>query len=486
MKNIFRIGSLLTAFLLLLTSCEKDFLDVNTDPNNPSDATVELVLPAGISSAAFTIGGPWQILGSLWSQHWTQSTGANQYANIDDYNLNDASYNGRYIEMYAGSLNDLKFVSRKSEEAEDWNYYLISEVMSAYVWQVMVDFYDKIPYFEALQGADAITPAFDDGQDIYDDLIARIDEALAKDRSSLTSRPVGSEDLIFQGDMEQWVRFANTMKLKLFMRQSEARPSVAQAGIQALFSSGAQFLEEDAEMTDFIDVENFRNPFYATQVSTAGNGRGYVDIAASNTLLLYLQGNGDPRLDEIYNTPVAGGGHVALDQGNYNNQNFATFRNLSQPAIEPTHPVVFISEAESKFLQAEAVVRYGVAGDAEELYQEGIEASFSKHGIGGAANLYGAGDPYEFPVSGTEAQKIEAIITQKWVAMANYQGVEAHFEHLRTGYPDFFTVTPNNVTGGIFPKRLPYPSTEQDNNGANLSAIGGQKQVIERVWWDPS
>lgn len=481
MKNISKI-LMLSMIMIVVSGCEDNFLDVNEDPNNPSEATLDLVLPAGQMSAAFVLGGQWQILGSLWSQHWTQSVGANQYAVVDNYNINESTYDRQYIELFGGALNDLNFVSQRADETEDWSYFLIGEAMQAFVYQVLVDLYSDVPYSEALQGADNPNPAFDSGEAIYADLIARLDAALAKDLSASTVSTIGTEDLVFQGDMDQWVRFANTLKLRLYMRQSEVNPTEAAQGIQAMFSAGAQFLESNAAVEAFIEVQTFENPFYATQVSSNGNGRGYVDIAASNTLLEFLLDNNDPRLDAIYYTPVNGGDHIGLDQGDFNNQDFGTARDLSQPAITATTPVMFISAAESYFLQAEAVERYNVTGDAEILYEEGIEASFEllTGSATGAEALYGDGGVYAY--DGT----IEQIITQKWVATANYQGLEAHFEHLRTGFPDFFTTTPNNVTGGIFPKRLPYPSTELNNNRESLTAIGGQKQVIERVWWDPS
>lgn len=478
MKHSYKYIPLLIVLMAFSTSCE-DYLDVNTDPNNPADGTVDLVFPAGVSSVAFTLGGQWQVLGSLWSQHWTQSTGANQYATIDDYNITESYYDRQYSEIYSGALNDLNWVSEKAAEEENWNYYLMAEVMKAYTFQVMVDLYDKIPYGEALAGSDDPTPSFDDGQAIYDDLILRIDNALSKDLNAITSTAPGADDMVFKGDMDNWVRFANTLKLKIFMRQTAARESVAQAGITALYASGAEFLDVDAEMSDYIDVENFRNPYFAVQVSSAGTGRGNVDVAASNTLLNVLIDAGDPRLNAIFNVPSAGGGHVGLDQGDYGNPAFTNHNNLSQPAVGPTHPVVFISAAESSFLQAEAVERFGVAGDAQELYEQGIEANFAKHGVTGAANLYAAGEAYAY-------DGIGSIIFQKWIACANFNSLESHFERLRTGYPDNFTITPNNITGGVFPRRLPYTSTELANNTENLTAIGGQKSVIQRTWWNPS
>ncbi|MBL3656868.1 SusD/RagB family nutrient-binding outer membrane lipoprotein [Fulvivirga sediminis] len=480
-----KLSAFMLAIMLLSTSCQENYLDINEDPNNPANATVETVLPAAINSVAFTIGGQWQILGELWAQHWTQSPGANQYANIDNYNINETTFNRQYIEIYAGALNDFNYVSKTAEENNNWNYYLIAEVMKAYTFQIMVDLYDDIPYTEALSGLENKNPKFDKGANVYADLIKKIDNALSKDLSAATSKSLGKEDIIFQGVMDNWIRFANTLKLKIYMRQSEINPSVASAGITSLFQNSATFLNTDAEMAEFIDVQNFRNPFYAAQVSSAGSGRGYTDIVASNTLLNYLQNNGDPRLDAIYSTPKEGGAHVGINQGDYTNASFKSARELSQPNIAATTPVVLISAAESKFLQAEAVIRYSVAGDAEQLYNEGIEESFAKLEVDNASNYYGTDNVYEFPSTSPEDQ-LDAILTQKWIAFANYQGLEAHFEHLRTGYPNFLTATPNNVTGDVSPKRLPYPTTELNNNSENVQQAGGQKQVIERIWWDPS
>nr|PZN48417.1 MAG: hypothetical protein DIU61_18785 [Bacteroidota bacterium] len=224
-------------------------------------------------------------------------------------------------------------------------------------------------------------------------------------------------------------------------------------------------------------MRGFSNSFLRFKVFPRGNGWWNCGVDASNPVLETMIAAGDPRVNVIFNTPEAGGGHIGLDQGDYGNTGFQNHVFLSQPAIGPTHPVVFMSAAESKFLQAEAVERYGVAGDAEALYQEGIEANFEKHGVSGAAALYGVGGPYEY-------NGLESIIFQKWIACANFNSLESHFERLRTGYPDHFTMTPNNITGGVFPRRLPYTSTELSNNAVNLNAIGGQKSVIQRTWWN--
>lgn len=437
-----------------------------------------LVLPAGIGSAAYVMGGWYQILGGLWAQHWAQSPGAQQYRDFDQYNINTTTLDNRqYQELYSGALNDLEYVKNLADSTANWSYYLIATVMQAYVYHVLVDLYENIPFSEALQGNKGLlTPKFDDGKDIYSGLITMIDEALTKDLTLSTVKTPGKDDIVFQGDMEMWKKFANTLKLKIYLRQSEGRSTVAQAGIQAMYTAGAQFLDVDAIVTAFANEENKRNPVFETEWDRFGA----VNVVASNTLMNFLINNTDPRVDGIFNVPKAGGVQVGLNQGDFFNPAFTSAANLSQPNLTAFDAVYFFSAAESYFLQAEAVARTWGTGDAKALYEAGIDASFTRFGQSGASALYGSGGAYEFP-TGTMEQKIEAIIVQKWVALANSQSLEAFFEQNRTGYPSFYTLSVNSSWGaGQFPRRLLYPDSETNTNKANVPAL---KRVYEKMWW---
>ncbi|NJM16892.1 MAG: SusD/RagB family nutrient-binding outer membrane lipoprotein [Bacteroidales bacterium] len=235
-------------WLVAFTACE-DYLDVNKDPNNPAQVTEDLLLPAGITSVAYVMGGRYQVLGALWSQHWTQSIGASQYKNIDSYDITGADFDDRqYGELYTGALKNLGELKELSAKNQSWRYYLIATLMQCYTYQVLADLYDEIPFSTALQGEDgSFSPAFEKGQDIYDSLIARIDYALSLDfenEQEIDNLPEpGKDDLVFGGDIDMWKSFAKTLKLKIYMRQCYARPNVAETGIRALF--------EDDE-TDFF------------------------------------------------------------------------------------------------------------------------------------------------------------------------------------------------------------------------------------------
>lgn len=483
------------------TSCKK-ILDVNTDPDNANagQATPQLVFPAAVASAAGRVGGDLAILGGIWSQHYTQNTTSSQYRAIDAFNLSKTDFGATTIsspwaELYSGGLNDLNFVIRKAEEQRNWNYFLMGTVVKAYTMQVLADLYDKIPYSEAFQGASNLTPNFDDGYAVYTGLLSEIDAALDKDFSASTNAPAGQLDFIFPKSattwtIDPWIKFANTLKLKMYLRMVYAKPTEAQAGIEALYASGAQFLDEDARMQTFEDAPDKSNPMYEynfRKLNTDAN------LKASYTFLSWLELNGDPRVDDYF-LPRTGGTptqFLAIHQGDYLNTD-ATFNAASKARILPTDPVDFISLAESHFLQAEALERFFGGAGAKEHYDAGVSASFARYGDD-PASFIAPGGRYEYP-AGTFDQDLEAIIVQKWASLVGSHSLEAFFERNRTGYPSTspvystnvayvpgtFVYPKNGVTNGVFAKRLIYPDIERSKNPNTPP----EEPVTKEVWWD--
>src|SRR5688500_18754266 len=406
------------AFIVLLaaTSCKKQ-LDINIDPNNASveNGTPSLIFPTAVMSTAGRIGGDMAILGGIWGENWTQAALSNQYKNIEDYNLQKTEFNGAYTELFSGALNDYEFVIKKAAETEVWKFYLMGTVMKAYTYQVLVDLYDKVPYTEAFQGVDNLQPKFDDGDFIYQSLLNEIDTALAKDYSSeiFTDEEKGA-DIIFRGDMDKWVRFANTLKLKMYLRMVNAKPAEAKAGIEMLYSDNASFLNtDDAGIKSFVDEPDQSNPMYEYNIRRLNTT---TNLRASNTLLSFLDDNNDERIPLFYTSAVG------MNQGDYNNSAAGTAAVVVQT---PTDPVYFISLAESYFLQAEARERYFGGAGAEDLYDAGVIAAFNQLALDGSGYV-GAG-AYGYP-SGTVEQKIEAIITQKWISFFGSHTLEGFFE----------------------------------------------------------
>jgi hypothetical protein len=490
-----------TVAAIAFTSCKKQ-LDINTNPDVPSleQGTPELVFPAGVASAAGRIGGDLAIIGGIWSQFYTQNTTSSQYRNVDAFNMSKNDFGSTlssspWAELYSGALNDFQFVINKSNQNQNWNYLLMATVMKAYAMQVLVDIYDKIPYTEAFQGANNLAPKFDDGYTVYKGLLAELDTALSKNFDASTNTVPGETDFIFPGALsswaiDPWIQFANTLKLKMYMRMVYAKPQEAEAGIKKLYTEGANFLDQDATMDVFEDAPDKSNPLYEfnfRKLNTTEN------LKASVTFLSWLQENDDPRIDDYFEFETGStSNYLGINQGDYENIDPA-FNKASRARVLATDPVDFISLAESHFLQAEALERfYGGAG-AKAQYDAGVTAAFDRYGED-ASDFIAPGGPYVYPSAGTFEQKLEAIITQKWASMPGSHALEAFFERNRTNYPRTspvystdaayvpgqFVYPKKGVTNGLFAKRLIWPDVEVSKN-PNAPA---QEPVTKEVWWD--
>ncbi|MEA2043718.1 MAG: SusD/RagB family nutrient-binding outer membrane lipoprotein [Bacteroidota bacterium] len=476
--------------VLFIGACG-EFLDVNHDPNNTEESTKALVFPAGVENTANVFGGSWQILGSIWSQHWTSEPNAPQFQGEDRYEVQAGDYNydlRGWEYLYTRSLMDYEWVKLQAKADQDWNYYLMANVMQAYTYQVLIDFFDQIPFSGALQKEPA---AFEPGEKVYDSLIVRLDEALAKDFDAPTCTKPGNADLLFNGAMNDWVRFANTLKLKLYLRQRFANPTTAQEGIQALFDEGAEFIDKNAEFSNFLDESGRDNYCYAIEFRG-----GSINMCASKTILDYLVDEGDQRIDTMFTEGT--GGYKGMYQGDIRNQySYDTEpETYSKPIITPIQPVVFMSAVETKLMLAEIALVYGLGGDAETLYQEAVDMDFDRKGI----KLEGGDTPDYKTFNGDQEHDLEILIVEKWVALANTQGMETYFEHNRTGYPresDVLISDDNFATqytegefivsaSGVlppsnpYPKRLLLPSSEESKN----PNFPGREPIYEPVWWD--
>lgn len=482
-KNII-IGSVVL-LLILSVGCKKQ-LDINIDPNNPSldQGTPLLVFPQGVLSTAGAVGGQLAILGSIWGQYTTQAALSNQYKTIDAYQLTKSDLNGAYSLLYTRGLKNFQFVIDKSKASEDWNFYLMSVVMKAYATEVLVDLYDKIPYFDALQGANNLSPKFDDGYLIYEDLLSSLDSALGKDFSASTVTNPGDADLVFGGDMDKWKQFAYTLELKMYLRMVNAKPEEAESGIKKLYQEGATFLNEDAGVFGFTDAPGLDNPFFeqnSRSLNTSNN------LRASVTFVSFLQANGDPRIEYYFGSPNPN----AINQGDYASTD-PTYPSAAVYNPSPSDPVIFISLAESKLMQAEADERYLGGTNAKDLYNEGVIAALSSAG-GYDGNALIAGK-YKYP-SGSLEEKIQAISTQKWLSAAyGVHFIEGFFEKNRTGYPktsavysndaDYvpgeFVVSANSaLLAGKLPKRLVFPDVERQTNSSAPTEV----PIDVPVWW---
>ncbi|MFZ4436461.1 MAG: SusD/RagB family nutrient-binding outer membrane lipoprotein [Flavobacterium psychrophilum] len=464
----------------VFVSCNTE-LDINSDPDllNPDNAPLSSQLPAGIIGVVGSEGAGMAIFGGIWSQYFTQSNAANQFKEIENYTAGTADYNFIWDGMY-DALGDIRNVKRKALAAENWKYYLIATALEVQASQVLTDMYGSIPYKEA--NIKTITsPRFDTGEEIYGFMIDDLNDALSRDLSTSKGDAPGADDLIYGGNMTSWKKFANTIKLKVYMRQTNSsRAAIADAGIQQMITDGVAFLDTDASMVQFVDEINQSNPLYEYVIRRLNVA---TNLRMSRTMSSFLDVNSDPRKGSYYN---AGN---PLNQGDFNNPIGAG--TIATIKLSATTPVLLMSKEESLFLQAEAMERYNSGNGAKALYDAAVNANFTRFGLDGSTFVSGA---YLYPVAGTFDQKLEAIITQKWAAGFPGNGFEAFFEINRTGYPRTSTVpqsdgayVPGQITysvtgstGGLFPKRIVYPLSERNAN-TNAPTL---ELITTPVWWD--
>ncbi len=489
----------LALFLLVLLpmgACDK-FLDQNTDPTRSTVSTVNRSLPSAMIEIAFPLGGyPYSFFGGYFAQYWTQSPVAGA-TGPDRYIVLNSDLDRGWSHWYSGALQDLNYIISEGEKSNNRNYVAIAKFLQAYVFQMLTDLYGDIPFTAAINADNGqLFPTYDSQETVYGGLITLINDGLAKVDLTPAAVYPGSDDLIYGSSaptgaarMQNWIRFANTLKLKIYLRQARVNPSKAQTGIQALYATNPAFIQtgQDADVK-FQDAQFNRNPMF-TYLAVQE------PFVASKTIIDHMVANNDARI-EVFFIPATTGGQansfVGVEQGK--GLNPALFVLPQQTDFSLTSirertatgnpgksdfPVTLISAAEAYFLRAEAAVRGWAAGNPATLYNQGITASFTKWDLAAEAATYITEPGVVFPGAGTVNQKIEAIITQKWVSMCTSQNIEAWIEQRRTGYP-VFKASLGSTIGNNLPARLPYPSNEIGRN-PNMPAV---RNIDERVWWD--
>ncbi|RAJ34220.1 SusD/RagB family nutrient-binding outer membrane lipoprotein [Pedobacter cryoconitis] len=467
-----------------LSGCKK-FLDVNQDPNKPSNADPNLLLPVSQAGLGMVVGNYFQVYGNIWGQFWTQGPSASQYRSIERYNDPNTAFDGVWSRIYTKALiNAQLIIDSKVGGLEQTKG--IAYLTKAYTFQVATDAFGDIPVGDALQTVN-LSPKYIPQAAVYDSIFTYIDKGIALINVANSVKAPGSQDIVFQGDMAQWKAFANTLKLKAYLRLTNVDPAKASAGIAALYATSPTFLTKDAAIK-YISTGGNDNPLYNEIV---GLDRAQ-NLVASATAVNQFVANSDPRVLKFYDPVGSDTKITALVQGT-----FAQFPTavVSTPsalvgaspnnALSAVAPVKLISSSESYFLQAEAVARGWANGDANALFIKGISESFIATGITDptAAATYTANAKdgiLALNAAASPEAKVKAIIVQKYYAMCGFQGFEAWSEYRRTGYPDFLIISKAApATTTVPPRRMLYPNSEAVTNLNYPGTIA----LNVPVWW---
>lgn len=501
------------ATIFSLSACDKDFEEININPNSPEVVSSNLLLPNVMRSTTNEIAGDAWGIGNVVMQYSAKI----QFTNEDRYNW--GPFGNPYNNFY-NALRDLNNVIEISGEAQQNNYVGVAKVMKAHLYSFMSDAYGDLPYDEATKAKEGINyPVFTPQERIYEGILA--DLAEANNLLGSTSEPVEG-DIIFGGDVQRWKKFANSLRLRILMRLSDRQdPSAA---MQSIISNPAQSPiftgNEDHAVLQYLgDVPN-QHPLYTTRSGS------FDEYRLSENMENTLKSLSDPRLfayaqptnasdagiigelDDYQGVPNGLADEEALQYSPSGDPALGGSNHISRIGLlwscsactslaNPTgYQATLMSYGELQFVLAEARERgFITTGSAEEYYLKGIQASMDYYkeryesiNLPEIAEKLEVTEAYlaqsEVAYTGSTDEKLAKIGKQKWLSLF-FTGLEAWYDWRRTGYPE---IAPGPAAFiNTVPVRYMYPSSVQALNGENYQAViqrQGPDAITTRVWWD--
>jgi hypothetical protein len=479
MKKIFPF----LLILLVLNACET-FDEINTNPNQATDASIQVIYPAAMASLIYGVNGEAAQFSSILMQYLTGILGdqqqVNNYAFIAD--MSDATWN----RFYSNCLNNLRIVKQKSEELEAYHYLGTSKIMEAIIIGYSVDLWNDIPYSEALNLEQFPQPRFDAGEALYQRIQTLLDEGIADlQRQSSTSPSTNdliyratSENLWRQNSLPRWIMLARAMKARYHNHLSKIDPIGSATATLAAIDEGSFMANADQPIITF--GSEFAGPWFPFFQTTFGENNVGISQRFINLLRDRVSpGVDDPRLPSFVR-PTTGGLYVGVPNG-------STFRPagtvLPGPYLNSREaPTPLLNFSELKFIEAEAALRAGQAARAAAAHNAAVSASLQR--IAGdvtAAYVARYGSETESSIT------LERIMEEKHIDL--FLQLEAWVDWRRTipeGAPNTASgipsleVSPSNSTQGNFPRRFIYPNREVVNNSANVPNV----TILDRVFWD--
>src|SRR5215831_2223488 len=366
MKSIYKIIPLVVC-MIAAASCKKDYLNVNTDPNRVTEdnITPELIFPQALASAAARQSSNNFRFIDNWIGYWSTSGSFAIDQTETTYNI-DFPFGDALWQNHYNVLFDLFQVKKKAMAEGDTVLAGAAMIISAKMFQELVDIYGDIPYSQAFQNDKYTQPAYDKAQDVYAALNKRLDTAVSY--MQMTQRSTfPSIDIATHGDQEKWIKLANTLKLRLAIRQSQVPGFNPSADMAKIESSGGvlQAGETFSINPGYANETNKQSPFYANYGLTP-TGADANNLSRANLYFVnLLNSTADPRINRYFKAPSAGGSVTGTQYGlAAGNPDGAHSSNMGIGlANSATQNAWIMTSVESLFLEAEADARGWLSGD---------------------------------------------------------------------------------------------------------------------------
>lgn len=510
---------LLLGAVLGLSSCDKGFEELNTNPNASTTPNVNFLFTQSLLKGNLVYDRTYFYTSYLhcgnYVQHFSIAKEIGGSGAGDKYAVNDFYQSFYYRYIYTNAILTLQEIItaiKTSPTAAD----NVNKLSAARIWKVLLmqritDLYGDVPYSEATQGRNSVfLPKYDAQADIYADMLKELDEAINAFDTKAGAANFGPADLLYSGDVAMWKKFGYSLMLRVAMRTTKVTDGkvVAKDWVQKAVTGGVILnATENAVLRYSNGPQQYNNNPVAFELvgqdySLNSHGADNIEWGKySKTWIDFLKTNNDPRLgvvSVVWNNNVPDTA-AAIQKGmpNGSDKKLADFVTFSEPnpatVLNNAAPLLVLTNAETNLLLSEAALRGWISGDKTQYYNNGVSAALKNWALFGAAGVIAGAkvDKYvaDHPLNtgGSFDAQMNQIHTQFWAALL-LDEQEAYANWRRTGYP---VLTPvnyvGNATGGTIPRRLPYSIAEQGINGAHYrEAVSrqGPDLLTTRMWWD--
>ena len=502
---------LLSVVLLGTTACTGDFADINRNPNEVTDEQLQannykigtnlktlqgLVVPTEEHRFQFVesiVGCPYAGYNGKTVDTWQ--------ATFENYNPSADWRKVPFVDMISDTYPAYRAIINGTEDVVAQ---ALAKLFRIAIMQRVTDSYGPIPYTQVMASkTESLEVAYDTQEEVYTAMFTELDDVIAslQDNLSLPSDAFGRYDGVYSGNISQWLKFANSLKLRMAMRLTEVKPDLAKSKAAEAIAAGVITTNADNAMMHTSD----------NRTTLIYNDWGDHRIGAD--IINYMNGYNDPRREKMFQpaTITGGGFHGVVNGLGSTEQKFYT--KMSAPNIFGETPMRWLLASEVAFLKAEFKLLKGDKSGAKSDYEEGIRLSFLENGLSASdAADYAQSmktparfiDMSENPTKysknalGTvsvkwaeDGNELERIITQKWIALYP-NGMEAWAEFRRTGFPKLFPINENSNDPSIDKnkqiRRVIFPKSEYANNAGAVNAatrlLGGPDSGGTRLWWD--
>ena len=493
-----------------LCCCTDNFEEYNTNPYEPHSLNPPMLFATMITTGINVQQNDNQMIDQMVAGPFSgYLTMANSWggSNFNTFNQteswNQIPFNTPFEKFYSN------YFKLETATGGKGHYWAMAKLLRVNTMLRVTDCYGPIPYSQVANGKTAV--AYDSQEDVYKHMFEDLDYVIQMLGEFVDEvgglKPLEGYDPVYNGDYNKWMRFANSLKLRLAVRISNVSPELARTKAEEAVKSTRGLIDTN-ETNAYVGVGAEPNPLWLVASS-------WGEIRINATIASYMKGYSDPRSAVYFTTSKLGGDspYMGMRSG-LEGVKPATYSGYSMPNYEQKDDMLMFCAAETAFLRAEGALRgWDMGGSARDFYEQGVKLSFDQRKVSGAdeylANAVAVPEPFVDPVNPAKCnytpktkitiawnegasteEKLERIITQKWIA--NFPlGFEGWADYRRTGYPEVFPSV-SNLSNGVIDtnrqlRRLPFPLSEKQGNSANVSAavsmLGGPDTGATDLWW---